>query len=127
VHGANRLASNSLLECLVFGRRAALSALGEPGLPARLPDLPAAPAPEHVTPELRAALWRDCGLIRDAEGLEHLLDAPHLLTRLVAQSALTREESRGSHFRADFPSESAEFERHVVLRPADTPVLETWR
>ena len=39
-------------------------------------------------------------------GSEHLLDVPHLLTRLIAETALTREESRGSHFRADFPSES---------------------
>ena len=126
VHGANRLASNSLLECLVFGRRAALSALEEPALPRRLPELPDAPPAELVTPELRAALWHDCGLIRDASGLEHLLHAPHLLTRLVAESALTREESRGSHFRADFPSESEAFERHVVLRPGSAPSLETW-
>jgi L-aspartate oxidase len=126
VHGANRLASNSLLECLVFGRRAALAALAEPGLPARLPDPPAPPGHELVTPELRAALWQDCGLIRDADGLEHLLAAPHLLTRLVAQSALTREESRGSHFRVDFPSERADFDRHVVLRPGAEPVLEPW-
>ena len=80
-----------------------------------------------MTPELRASLWRDCGLIRDAEGLERLLDAPHALTRLVARSALTREESRGSHFRADFPSESEEFERHVVLRSGAEAVLETWQ
>jgi L-aspartate oxidase len=126
VHGANRLASNSLLECLVFGRRAALSVLGEPGLPGRLPELPAAPDPEPVTPELRSALWHDCGLIRDSAGLEGLLDAPHLLTRLVARTALTREESRGSHFRADFPSESEAFERHVVVRPGSDPSLETW-
>ena len=127
VHGANRLASNSLLECLVFGRRAALAALTEPALPAQLPDVPAEPAAELVTPELRHALWRDCGLIRDAAGLEHLLDAPHELTRLIARSALAREESRGSHFRADFPSESEAFERHVVLRAGEEPVLETWR
>jgi len=127
VHGANRLASNSLLECLVFGRRAALAALAEPAVPARLPDLPDVPAPEPVTPELRTSLWTDCGLIRDAEGLGRLLDAPHLLTRLIAQTALTREESRGSHFRADFPSESEEFERHVVLRPGAQPALESWQ
>jgi len=126
VHGANRLASNSLLECLVFGRRAALSALTGPALPGRLPDVPAEPTTEPVTPELRHSLWRDCGLIRDAAGLEHLLDAPHPLTRLIARSALTREESRGSHFRADFPSESDVFERHVVLRSGEEPVLETW-
>jgi L-aspartate oxidase len=126
VHGANRLASNSLLECLVFGRRAALAALAEPAVPARLPGLPDVPEPELVTPELRTALWSDCGLIRDAEGLGRLQDAPHLLTRLVAQTALTREESRGSHFRADFPSEAEEFERHVVLRPGAQPALESW-
>ena len=127
VHGANRLASNSLLECLVFGRRAALAALQEPGLPSRLPDLPRLPEAEPVTPELRSALWRDCGLIRDADGLERLLAAPHLLTHLVAEAALMREESRGSQFRSDFPSESASFERHVVLRPGETPSLVTWQ
>jgi L-aspartate oxidase len=127
VHGANRLASNSLLECLVFGRRAALSALAQPGLPGRMPDVPVEDPVEPVTPEIRAALWRNCGLIRDAAGLSHLLDAPHLLTRLVATSALAREESRGSHFRADFPAEDDAFARHVVLRPDSEPVLEPWR
>ena len=126
VHGANRLASNSLLECLVFGRRAALSALAEPGLPTRMPAVPEAPLPDAVTPELRSGLWRDCGLIRDAAGLSSLLEAPHLLTRLIAESALTREESRGSHFRADFPSESRAFERHVVHRSGQEPALEAW-
>jgi L-aspartate oxidase len=126
VHGANRLASNSLLECLVFGRRAALAALGEPALPATLPDLPPPVRDEPVTPELRSALWRDCGLIREAAGLGELLAAPHLLTRLIAETALAREESRGSHFRADFPSESEAFERHVVLRPGSAPALEPW-
>ncbi len=127
VHGANRLASNSLLECLVFGRRAALSALAEPGLPSRMPEIPETPGADVVTPELRASLWRDCGLIRDAAGLSNLADAPHLLTRLIAQSALTREESRGSHFRVDFPSESESFERHVVLRSGHEPALEPWQ
>jgi L-aspartate oxidase len=126
VHGANRLASNSLLECLVFGRRAALAAHAEPGLPARLPDPPELPTAELVTPELRARLWHDCGLIRDAAGLERLRSAPHLLTRLIAESALTREESRGSHFRVDFPVENEAFERHVVMRPGAEPALETW-
>jgi L-aspartate oxidase len=126
VHGANRLASNSLLECLVFGRRAALTALAEPGLPAR-PAVPReVPASEPVTPALRRRLWEDCGLVRDAASLERLTRAPHLLTRLVAESALVREESRGSHFRADFPLESEDFERHVALRPGSPPSLETW-
>jgi L-aspartate oxidase len=130
VHGANRLASNSLLECLVFGRRAALAALAEPDLPRhRLGSDPVESAPrwEAVTQELRAAVWQDCGLVRDAAGLERLRTAPHLLVRLIAESALAREESRGSHFRVDFPAPSELFERHVVLRPGSAPALETWR
>ncbi len=127
VHGANRLASNSLLECLVFGRRAALAALGEPGLPTGRPAPVDPPPAEPVTPALRRRLWRDCGLIRDAAGLERLRTAPHLLARLIAESALVREESRGSHFRADLPAESDAFVRHVVLRQGSEPVLEPWR
>jgi L-aspartate oxidase len=126
VHGANRLASNSLLECLVFGRRAALAAVEEPALPTRL-DFPSTVSePEPVTAELRRSLWRDCGLVRDAAGLERLRTAPHLLTRLIAETARAREESRGSHFRVDFPAESDRFERHVVLRRGGQPELETW-
>ncbi len=126
VHGANRLASNSLLECLVFGRRAALAARDDPEPPTVLPA-PPEPAPaEPVTPALRRALWRDCGLVRDAAGIERLLRAPHLLARLVAESALARRESRGVHFRADFPAEDAAFARHVVLRPGRGPALEAW-
>jgi L-aspartate oxidase len=126
VHGANRLASNSLLECLVFGRRAALASLEEPGLPARL-GAPPVPQPlDTVTPDLRRALWQDAGLVRDAAGLEHLCGAPHLLTRLIAAGALTRTESRGAHFRADRPTEDPELAGHVVHRPGQEPVLERW-
>src|SRR5205809_4902 len=89
VHGANRLASNSLLECLVFGRRAALAALADPVLPGHVVGSDPEPCPEEpVTGELRARIWRDCGLVRDAAGLEALLSAPHRLTRLIAESAL---------------------------------------
>ena len=126
VHGANRLASNSLLECLVFGRRAALAALSEPGLPGGLPAPGRPSSPQPVTAQLRQRLWEDCGLIRDAAGLERLRAAPHLLTRLIAESALMREESRGSHFRVDFPAESEAFAGHVVLRSGSEPALETW-
>jgi L-aspartate oxidase len=126
VHGANRLASNSLLECLVFGRRAALAALEEPDLPSRPHASSHVEAPELVTPMLRRELWENGGLVRDAAGLERLRSAPHLLTRLVAHSALYRAESRGSHFRADFPLESESFVGHVVLRQGSEPTLETW-
>ena len=126
VHGANRLASNSLLECLVFGRRAALASLEEPALPARLDAPPAPSPPEPVTLDIRRALWQDAGLVRDAAGLERLREAPHLLTRLIAEGALSRTESRGAHFRADRPNEDAELAGHVVHRPGQEPVLERW-
>ncbi len=125
VHGANRLASNSLLECLVFGRRAALAALHENGgAPSRPP--PRSVARTEVTPEVRRSLWQHAGVIRSAAGLEQLLGSPALLVRLVAESALARRESRGGHFRSDYPTEDAAFEGHVVLRRGHEPVLERW-
>jgi L-aspartate oxidase len=125
VHGANRLASNSLLECLVFGRRAALAALGEPE-PSEASDSLLLEREPPVTPELRALLWREAGLIRSATGLERLLDAPGLLVRLLAESALARRESRGVHFREDFPAEDDALAGHIVLRPGAAPELERW-
>ena len=126
IHGANRLASNSLLECLVFGRRAAIAAGTEtaPAPPRRAPEPPAMePRPD---PELREALWCDAGLVRDGAGLEQLLEAPHTLVRLIAQSALKREESRGVHFRADHPFEDEHLAGRIVQRRNDDPVLERW-
>src|SRR4029077_9644350 len=73
VHGANRLASNSLLECLVFGRRAALAALDAPQKSAAEPAQQERPPAPEVAPSWRRALWRDAGLIRNREGLLRLL------------------------------------------------------
>jgi L-aspartate oxidase len=126
VHGANRLASNSLLECLVFGRRAALAALGESPVTGSVPPTRPEATWPVVTPEVREAMWRDAGLIRDAAGLERLARTRHPLARLIAKSALARRESRGAHFRSDFPTEDDAFRRHVVLTRGEEPRLEAW-
>jgi len=131
-HGANRLASNSLLEAVVFAHRIAQrlrgDALAQPG------SSFAAPPPRlerDVLQDLRTRMQDQCGVIRDAEGLTALLDwiarqAPvsgpkaHALmvAELMARAALERRESRGGHFRRDFPNR-ADVARRGFLAPPE--------
>jgi L-aspartate oxidase len=127
VHGANRLASNSLLECLVFGRRAGLASLSVPLPVGRAEVVSLPPAALAASPEVREAMWEHAGLVRDEAGLAALRGSSNLVVRLVAEAALARRESRGGHFRVDFPYEDdALAGLHTVLRPGRAPELERW-
>jgi L-aspartate oxidase len=127
VHGANRLASNSLLEAAVFGTRAgyAASEAADPRTDA-LHASPAPDLPDGALQTLRAAMSREAGVVREAGGLLRVLGLieqlegqhggalPLIAARLVAASALSRQESRGAHFRADYSALSAKPRRTFV-------------
>ena len=141
VHGANRLASNSLLEAVVFGAKAGRSMLAlQMTTGAHGKCCPAALFPAIEERELRAITWNACGILRSGPELaaahkklqsrhREELDAPtrseyelrsiHQVAILIAAAALAREESRGGHYRTDFPEKSPEFAKHSILTRTD--------
>ncbi len=156
-HGANRLASNSLLEVLVFARRLVQAATGEAveqgpageeTIPAWFASGPPADVAEDSAAQagvtaagLQQLMWEAVGIERDGAGLEQAvgrlaawrravpqggsererleLQAMLLTAQLIAQAALLRQESRGAHYRTDFPEADPTWRRVIVLRAAD--------
>jgi L-aspartate oxidase len=146
VHGANRLASNSLLEGLVFGARAGKTMREElrpapansAGTHRAVSNGPTGTATEEVVREVQDLMWEDVGIVRSGTGLKAAIDhltriAPrvvhpqtrrahegqniHAVALLVARSALAREESRGAHYRTDFPAHNdAKFLKHSIVK-----------
>jgi L-aspartate oxidase len=126
LHGANRLASNSLSECFVFGTRAGQAALGETAVPN-----PPGPSEWRFEPPgeaTREAVWTLAGPKRSPERLRRLLDDRYPLAGAIATCALQRRESRGGHLRSDFPGLDPELDGvHFVLGSTGELRRESWR
>ena len=151
VHGANRLASNSLLECLVFAKRSVEHAVSKFGTANRiLENKHVITVKEQYREELSKIrkrvseiMWNNVGIVRNRisleNALEQLSEVENKITvgseeyyvsrirsiievaKLITQSALLREESRGCHNRADFPNKELNFQKTIVLRNGSKP------
>jgi L-aspartate oxidase len=148
VHGANRLASNSLLEGVVYGARAG-KAMREELKPARKPasarqkkaasqNGPVDAGIEELIAQIQDVMWKDAGIVRTRNGMQEAIKTLqdlaarvahprtrraheaanlHLAGLLVARSALAREESRGAHYRTDYPiHDDRKFLKHSVAK-----------
>jgi len=145
VHGANRLASNSLLEGLVFGARAGKKMRDELRAHRKVASAhravsngPVERVTEGIIQEIQELMWRDVGIVRTGVSLKRAMEelekirprVEHPKTRrgyegqnlwqvgtLVARSALARQESRGAHYRTDFPDHNdAKFLKHSIVK-----------
>jgi L-aspartate oxidase len=166
VHGANRLASNSLLEGLVFGARSGIAMMQDaPGSKKKQLNMPGSPVPKPgkasnaqaaapkakppaspALQKLREVMWKQVGILRDGKELKAALDSLqamqipladkngrcdhelknlHALGILITRSALAREESRGSHYRSDFPyRDDDKFPSHSQISLLHDPSFE---
>jgi len=143
VMGANRLASNSLLECLVFGKRASEKAAKLPRPDCKLTEIEPIHIDSNNEPlylemqnEIAALMSENLGIVRNAEGIKKGIERlsaienkfsdfqneynlfkiknTAVVCKLIAQAAFVREESRGGHIREDFQKENPDFERHSI-------------
>jgi L-aspartate oxidase len=136
LHGANRLASNSLLEAVVCGRwvaehwRTLGLAAGAPPAARTYPGFEWSGTPDPAVAQVRSIVSAGAGVLRDADGLRTALAALQglrhndagLVGHLLVEAALRREESRGGHTRIDFPA-TAEVGEHILTLPLNHPEL----